>query len=132
MTPPLSVRLGARALDAAALTALGLASGYPLDYGVVWLVAFAVFALGWFVGGAAYGRTPGKAALGLRIAAVDGGAVGLAAAARREAFVLLGAVPFVGPLLALAAWIALAVGVRGDPEGRGFHDRWAGTRVVRG
>lgn len=49
-----------------------------------------------------------------------------------EAFTVPGAVPFAGPILALAAWIWIALAIRSRPLGQGPHDHLAGgTRVVR-
>jgi uncharacterized RDD family membrane protein YckC len=52
-------------------------------------------------------------------------------AAVRESFVLLGAVPFAGPFLALAAWIWMVVTIRSSPTRQGIHDHLAGTQVTR-
>lgn len=49
------------------------------------------------------GATPGKLALGLRVIGPDGGRPTPRQALIREAFTVLGAIPFAGPLLALAA-----------------------------
>ena len=65
------------------------------------------------------GETPG---LAVRVAArvID---IALVAA--------LGAVPFAGPILALAAWIWIVLAIRSSPLGQGPHDHLAGgTRVV--
>jgi hypothetical protein len=52
-------------------------------------------------------------------------------AAGREAFTLLGAIPYIGPVLALAAWIVIAVTINASPTGQGTHDRiGGGTQVV--
>jgi hypothetical protein len=50
----------------------------------------------------------------------------------REAFTVVGAIPFVGPVLALGAWISIVWTVRSSALRRGKHDILAGgTRVVR-
>jgi uncharacterized RDD family membrane protein YckC len=125
----LGTRGAARLVDALLLAALGVAWGRPFGYGVGWLLMHALLVYGYFVAGdAVFGATFGKRLFGIAVRGADGERPGWGAAARREAFVLLGAVPFVGPLVALGAWIAIARAVRrGDA---GFHDRWAGTRVV--
>ena len=67
----------------------------------------------------------------MRVQGSSGHQPSLGAALARESFVLLGAIPFVGPLLALAAWPTLCLTIRASPLGQGWHDRWAGgTRVV--
>ena len=76
--------------------------------------------------------TPGKRTFGLRVQRSDGGTVTLRSATRREAFVLLGAVPFIGAVLALAAWIAITVTINSSPTNQGMHDRFSGdAEVVR-
>jgi uncharacterized RDD family membrane protein YckC len=78
------------------------------------------------------GATLGKFALGLRVVGTGGGRPTLRQAALREAFTVLGAVPFIGALLALGAWLGIAWTIRKSPTGQGPHDQLAGgTRVVR-
>lgn len=130
--PTVSVRIAARAIDSLVLAAVGWALGLAIGFGFGWLVALAPLVLAYFVlGDALGGATPGKALLGLSVVDARGQRPSPRAALAREWFVLLGAVPFVGPLLALAAWIALFRTIRRSPEGQGWHDRLAGgTRVV--
>lgn len=130
MNPSLGRRFAARLVDGLLLAIAGLAWGWPMDYGIAWLIAHAALVYLYFVvGDAVAGGTVGKRALGLRVEDATGGKPSWGQAARREAFVLAGAVPFVGPLLALGLWIAIAVTIR---SGEGLHDRFAdGTRVVR-
>lgn len=133
MIPSLRRRTAARALDFVLLGALGAAWGYPFAYGFVWLGVHALVVYLYFaIGDAFFGRTLGKAALGLRVAGAGGAPrATLGQALAREAFVILGAVPFVGPLLALTSWIAIAVTAKQSELGQGFHDRLAGgTRVT--
>lgn len=131
-TPSLGRRLGARLLDAALLSVVGGAYGSPLGFGPAWLVVHAAVVYAYFViCDVARGATLGKWLLGLRVDGADGRVPMLDAAARREAFMLLGAVPYAGPLLALVSWVAIGVAANRDPEGRGPHDTFAGgTRVV--
>lgn len=77
------------------------------------------------------GATVGKKALRLRVVAADGGSCSLAAAAKRNLWLLLGLVPYAGSLLvlAVAAWLILAIS--SSPDDRGSHDVWAGTSVTR-
>ena len=50
----------------------------------------------------------------------------------REAFTVLGAISFAGPLLALAAWAWIIATIRSTPLRQGKHDMLAGgTRVIR-
>ena len=125
----IGLRAAARGIDVLVVTAGVLALGAGMGFGFDWLVIGAALILGYFVVLDVFAATLGKLALGLRVVGPDGGRPTLVQALAREAFVLVGAVPFVGPLLALAAWIWIAVGLRAT--GQGFHDRLGGTRVVR-
>jgi hypothetical protein len=50
----------------------------------------------------------------------------------REAFTVLGSVPFVGGLLALGSWVWIGRSIRSNGLRQGKHDLLAGgTRVVR-
>ncbi|WP_437949867.1 RDD family protein [Sorangium sp. So ce296] len=69
---------------------------------------------------------------GLRVVGPDGGRPSLNQALVREAFTLVGSIPIVGPLLALAAWVWIDMTIRSSPLRQGKHDLLAGgTRVVR-
>jgi uncharacterized RDD family membrane protein YckC len=133
LAPSIPRRISARAIDYLVLAAAAGGLGTSLGFGVGWLLLTAVFTLAYFVvGDAAAGTTIGKAALGLRVEDATGNRPSVARALARESFVLLGAVPFVGPILALVAWVTLFVTIRRDALGQGWHDRWAGgTRVVK-
>ena len=85
-----------------------------------------------------FGGTFGKLLLGSRVVAVDGGRPSWTSAARR-AFVY-GLVPLsllwlvvrsdqIGALSQLGQ-LALLFTILRDPDGRGLHDRWSGTRVI--
>lgn len=129
----LGIRFAARALDAIIAGALVGVLGAVMDFGFVWLALGAVIILAYFaLTTAFFGATPAKRLLGLRVVGPDGNRPSLPHSFAREAFVALGAVPFVGPLLALAAWIAIAVTASKSPTGQGLHDRLGGgTRVIR-
>lgn len=131
--PAMLTRIAARAIDYAVLGTAGGALGTVTGFGFGWLAATALLVLAYFVlSDARAGTTLGKAAMGLCVADAHGGPPTVRAALAREWFVVLGALPFVGPLLALVAWITLFVAIRASADGRGLHDRLAGgTRVVR-
>jgi uncharacterized RDD family membrane protein YckC len=131
--PSISRRITARLIDYLVVAAASGGLGAALGFGFIWLLFTALLVLAYFVVGDAWsGTTIGKAALGLRVEGASGRRPSFVAALTRESFVLLGAVPFVGPFLALVAWVALFVTIRSSPQGQGWHDRWAGgTRVVR-
>lgn len=130
----LAPRIGARLIDFAVLAAVGTALGLVLDFSVPWLVLQAVLVFAYFVlFDSAWGTTPGKRLFGLSVQGPAGGPPTIGQAAIREAFMLLGAIPYAGPVLALIAWVVIAVTINADPSGQGKHDALAGgTRVVRG
>lgn len=85
------------------------------------------------------GASPGKHVTGLRVRRVDGGRVSLLTAARRRPWGWLLPLQFVGPVfnavataVALGTLLVMLVSVERAPDGRGFHDRLAGTDVVGG
>ena len=126
----LAPRGAARAVDAVLLGATGMAVGAAIGFGWIWFAFQLVLVAGYFVAlDTLHGATLGKRLLGLRVVAGNGYRRPTAAeAAKREAIVVLGAVPFVGPVLALVGFGAVAWSIhRGDA----IHDRYAGTDVVR-
>jgi uncharacterized RDD family membrane protein YckC len=125
-------RAVARVIDAIILGAVGVAFGLPLAFGFVWLTLQAGLVFVYFVIlDVTLGTTIGKRLLGLRVTGPRGGAPTVQEAAIREMFTLLGAIPYVGGLLALIAWIVIAVTINSSPSGQGKHDKLAGgTRVV--
>lgn len=129
--PTLGRRAAARLLDAVGVGAVAAAAGAPSGYGIPWFVATLTGVTAYFVvSDAVAGATPAKRALGLSVVDEHGATPSWGAALRREAVVAVGAIPFAGPILALGAWIGIAVTARSDPAGRGWHDRWSGTRVT--
>lgn len=126
-------RLLARGIDVVVLLVILLGLGRLIGFGFDWLLIGTVTVVAYFVLLDSFiGTTPGKRALGLRVVGPDGGRPSVQQSLLRESFTTLGAVPFAGPLLALAAWIWIAVTIRASPLRQGPHDRLAGgTRVVR-
>jgi uncharacterized RDD family membrane protein YckC len=80
------------------------------------------------------GWTVGKKILGLSVHGPGGAPKpDLKQSAIRNSFTLLSIVPFIGGLLALAAYIVIAVTINGSPTKQGKHDELAGgTQVVKG
>jgi uncharacterized RDD family membrane protein YckC len=128
----LFARAEARFLDGLVLLAIDGGLGQLTGYGFDWLLIAAVIVLAYFtLLDALAGTTIGKFALGLRVIGPDGSKPSLQQSLVREAFTILGAVPFVGPLLAFAAWVWIGVSIRRNPLQQGKHDLIAGgTRVV--
>jgi uncharacterized RDD family membrane protein YckC len=79
------------------------------------------------------GSSPGKRLLGLAVRGPGGAPKPTASqSAIRNAFTLLAVLPYVGPLLALLAYIVIAVTISGSSSKQGKHDELAGgTQVVR-
>lgn len=132
-TPSAAARVATRMIDAALLAALDVGLGQVMGFGYDWLASSALVVLVYFAGlDVLFGATIGKGLLGLRVAGPGGARPTPREAVLREAFTVLGAVPFAGPLLALAAWIWIVLAIRSSPLGQGPHDHLAGgTRVVR-
>ena len=107
-------------------SAIGVATGF----GIGWLIGASVGIYVYFVAFDLTGATPGKRLCGLRVHGTgdDGRPPTIGQASRRELFVLVGAVPFVGPVAAIAAWVTIAWGIRS--RGTGWHDRIALTAVT--
>jgi uncharacterized RDD family membrane protein YckC len=132
--PPakLGRRFVARLIDALLLGAVGVVIGLPMAFSTTWLVIQAVLVFAYFVVlDVTWGTTVGKRLLGLTVQGPGGRRPSFAEAAPREAFTLLGAIPYAGPVLALIAWIAIAVTISRSDAGQGIHDQLGGgTRVV--
>lgn len=135
---PLLIRLAARLLDQ-------FVYGVPLAVAVVPLLLFGPAEVDRILlmaplGAFAYftlmeamrGSTVGKRVCGLRVLGTEGSEPSLSAAAMRNAWLLIGLVPWVGVPLYFAALLAIVVTIHVDDRQRGVHDRMAGTTVVFG
>lgn len=120
-------------IDSLIVAVVGGAIGFAFDYGTVWLVIQAVLVFAYFVVlNVSQGTTLGKRLLGLRVTGPGGGKPTVQEAAIREAFTIVGAIPFAGPPLSLVAWIVIAVTINASSTNQGLHDELAGgTRVVK-
>ncbi len=80
------------------------------------------------------GRTLGKTLLGLRVHGPGGAEKPtFGQSAIRNSFTLLTVVPYIGGLLAMVAYIVIAVTINNSPTKQGKHDELAGgTQVVKG
>lgn len=105
---------------------LGLA---PWDLGGTVISAAAQFAYFVYLEGTR-GQTFGKQWLGMRVVRVDGSPMDYDAAMRRNWWVLLSIIPFLGGLAQFVVAIAIAITVNSDARNEGFHDKMAGTAVV--
>ena len=127
------VRIAARLIDVLLLGAIGATLGKLIGFGFDWLSATAAIVFLYFVlMDVVLGATLGKLVLGLRVISPEGGRPMLRESLTREAFTVVGAIPFVGPLLALGAWIWIISTIRSSALHQGKHDILVGgTRVVR-
>jgi uncharacterized RDD family membrane protein YckC len=128
----LPARLAARVIDVLILTAITVALGMRIGFLYNWLVISATMVILYFaLSDALAGATIGKRVMGLQVVGPDGKRPTLQQSLAREAFTIFGAIPFIGPLLALGAWIWIIVTIRSSPLRQGKHDMLAGgTRVV--
>jgi uncharacterized RDD family membrane protein YckC len=126
-------RIAARLVDAIILAAVDGALGKLIGFGFDWLALSAAVVIVYFVLlDVCFGATLGKLVFGLRVLGPDGGRPTVRESLTREAFTVVGAVPFIGPFLALGAWIWIILTVRSSALRQGKHDIFAGgTRVVR-
>ncbi len=130
--PSLTRRAIARAVDVAVCVGIDVALGMWMGFGFDWLaIGASVVWLYFSCSLALSGTTLGKHIVGIAVVGPTGDKPTLGAALRREFFTVFGAIPFVGPLLAIASWIAIALAARKSANGQGPHDRLAGgTRVI--
>lgn len=78
------------------------------------------------------GQTVGKMALSYKVIGPDGALPSTEVAAKRNAYLLLGIIPFLGGLAQLVLVIVIGVTISSDAFNRGWHDNFAGgTAVVR-
>jgi uncharacterized RDD family membrane protein YckC len=126
-------RFFARLIDGLLLGVVGTLLGAAMNYSTAWLILQTLLVFGYFVAmDVTQGTTVGKRLLGMRVVGPDGGLPTGGQAAAREAFTLLGVIPFLGGLLSLIAAIVIAVSINSSPSGQGRHDDLAGgTRVLR-
>jgi len=80
------------------------------------------------------GWSPAKKILGLSVRGPGGAPKpDLQQSAIRNSFTLLSVIPYIGGLLAVIAYIVIAVTINGSPTKQGKHDQLAGgTQVVKG
>jgi uncharacterized RDD family membrane protein YckC len=69
---------------------------------------------------------------GIKAVMADGSPVTLQAALiRRLPFYIGNVIPLIGGLVSLALVLAILItSIQDEPEHRGLHDKWAGTKVI--
>lgn len=138
-TADLGPRFGARLIDSLIFGAVALivtfgvvtdlsdTQGATIAGVIVTLAHFAYHALM----ESSSGATIGKRLLKIRVVAADGSPPSLEAAAKRNAWLLLGLIPAtIGTLLSVGVAIAIAVTINNDDHRRGAHDKFADTGVM--
>jgi uncharacterized RDD family membrane protein YckC len=105
------------------LILLAARGGREIPPGTFWFEACLVAIAGAFFGAfwTHGGQTLGMRAWRIRVVTADGGELNWPQAAARFAAAVVAALP-----AGLGLWWSVF-----DPHGRGWHDRWANTRVVR-
>jgi uncharacterized RDD family membrane protein YckC len=127
-------RFGARILD-------GLIVGIPLALimfaigldlaGYLWSLVTTLVTLGYFVFlESSQQGTLGKRILGMSVVAESGQSLTPEASLRRNWWLLLGLIPFVGGLASLGVAIYIAVTISSDARNQGFHDKMADAVVL--
>lgn len=127
-------RFGARILD-------GLIVGIPLALimfamgldltGYLWSLVTTLVTLGYFVFlESSQQGTLGKRILGMSVVAESGQSLTSEASLRRNWWLLLGLIPFVGGLASLGVAIYIAVTISSDARNQGFHDKMANAVVL--
>lgn len=141
----LGPRVGARLLDvlivgiplSIVLALVGLGAGAAMDPGNVgpqWLssLLYSLLWFGYFVWlESSRGATLGKQLLNIQVLGPQGGPPSTEQAMKRNAWMLLGLIPWIGGLLWFVAVIAIMVTIARGSDMQGFHDVWAKTAVLR-
>jgi len=134
----LAVRFFARLIDGILVNLVALGMSIVLfDWDYWWMVTglfSGVMMFGYFVLlEVGYGTSLGKRLLGLAVHGPGGAPKpDVKQSAIRNAFTLLAVVPYIGHLLALVAYIVIAVTINTSPTKQGKHDELAGgTQVVK-
>ncbi len=134
----LGVRFGARIIDGLLVGIvsglLAVMTGYSSNIMVTGLFS-GVLMFGYFVAmEVTQGKSVGKMLLGLNVHGPGGAPKpDFKQSAIRNAFTLLPVIPYIGGLLAVIAYIVIAVTINSSPTKQGKHDELAGgTQVVKG
>lgn len=133
----LGIRFGARIIDGliVGIIAYVLAAAFDASSSILVTGLFSgLLMFGYFVAlEVSQGATLGKKLLGLSVHGPGGAPKPTAAqSAIRNSFTLLTIIPFIGGLLAIVAYIVIAVTISGSPTKQGKHDQLAGgTQVLK-
>jgi uncharacterized RDD family membrane protein YckC len=121
--------LGIGIISLIVLTVVGINTQGYLGRVIVSIAAVAYFA----VLEASSGQTVAKRLFGIKAVAADGSPVTMQAAVlRRLPFYVGNLLPtFLGSLVSFGFVLAILItAIQDEPEHRGLHDKWAGTKVI--
>jgi len=79
----------------------------------------------------AWGGSPGKRILGMKVVGPTGERLDAQASLKRNAWYAAGIIPAVGGLVQLGLGIWIGVGISGDPQKRSYFDKFSDAAVVR-
>lgn len=148
----IGTRLIARIIDAALLSAVFFMIVVPLVIGSIFAGAAGVPFFGGFRGSSfvsslifaaltiayfaimesRFGQTVGKMAMSLEVQGPNGGHPTIEEGVKRNLWLALSVIPWIGGLAQLAVMIYIAVTISNSATNTGWHDEFAGgTRVVR-
>lgn len=118
--------LGANIISAAMTGTVN--TGAMLGAGIL---SFAVFFAYFVLLEGTSGQTVAKRLLGIKVVSADGSPATIEGALKRRLPLLIGIVPRFGQLLSFLAFLGMLItAIQDEPEHRGFHDKWGGTKVV--
>ncbi|MGV0869185.1 RDD family protein [Corynebacterium kalidii] len=108
------------------LTDLGTGSMFTMSLItiVVWLIARVGSEVAW-------GASPGKRILGMKVVTADGSNPDAVSSLKRNSWIVSQIIPFVGGLVQIALQIFIGVGIANDPEKRSWFDKLGNLTVVR-
>ncbi|UGT45903.1 RDD family protein [Nocardia yamanashiensis] len=129
------IRLVARIIDGFIVGIPTAIIGFVLPNGLslLWTIISPLLMLAYFVGlEVTQGATFGKQIFKLKVLAPGGGALDPVTSLKRNVFIAAGVVPYLGSVVELGLMIWAGVSISQDPNGQGWHDKFAGgTQVIK-
>jgi uncharacterized RDD family membrane protein YckC len=140
----LGARIGARLLDvlivaiplSIVMSLVGWGAGAVLNpggtQGQITSLLQSLLWFAYFVGlESSRGATLGKSIVGIEVQGPDGAPPSVERAMKRNAWMLLGLLPWIGGLLWLVAVIVIMITIASGSNMQGLHDEWATTAVLK-
>ncbi|MEJ6550006.1 RDD family protein [Corynebacterium sp. USCH3] len=119
------------ALISTAITSLLGVDSSDLGTGSLFTTSL-VMIIVWLVGSeVAWGASPGKRILGMKVVTADGSNPDAVASLKRNSWIISQIIPIVGGLVQIALQIFIGVGIANDPEKRSWFDKLGNLSVVR-